>query len=180
MSKSEEESRGSLSLSEKRFIEICVDAANEYNKQEKSAENKIQWDISGLQECYQRAAVTSELFKMEDGINYYREAGQYCYWIRKLKPFFLSGHNSPLINEYISFFTAAQVIYLAQMKIFNEMEEKGRDFEKCSDEAKANYERVYRLENKVANSLRYYVHSSGSIPMLLEALFSISADPDFA
>jgi hypothetical protein len=171
----------SLSLSEEHFIEVCLDAAKEYNSAVIGNDNKIQWELGGIQECYRRSMVTAELFKMEHGINYYREAGQYCYWIRKLKPFFLPGHSSPLVNEFISFWTAAQIIHIAQDEIHSQLFEKDQSAAQvCEDEAEANYDRVLRLEEKVANSLRYYVHSSGSIPILFEALFSISADAEFA
>lgn len=171
----------SVSLLKEQFLEVCLDVANEYNEAVADSDQRLQWEIGALEECYKRAEVTADLFKMENGINYYREAGQYCYWIRKLKPFFMPGNSSPLVNEYISFWVATEVINFSQDKVHADLTAINPSAAIiCRQEAEQNYERVLRLERKIANSLRYYVHSSGSIPILLESLFTITADADFA
>ena len=153
----------------------------------------VQPVIEVLEQCYERASVTAGMFNQPKGINYYKEAAQFCYWLRKLKPFMIVRVNErdagaelsereTNVNEYVAYFFASHLIGSAHRVTIGQMLEKGQ-IERARSNQKArqyNMMRGLEMESRVASSLRYFVYSSGSLPMLLEAMYWLPLDEEFA
>lgn len=181
-----------LTLTEDRFITLCSAIASAVEKSAGSLfgieQLTVVTDINTLEQCYIRSEVTAGLFNSEGGINYYREAGQYCYWIRKLKPF-TGLHDSEdsvsignRLSEYIAYFVAAEVIRMSHEWALEALKSADRiEFHNENVELnELNNSASERLEPRIIGSLRYHVHSSGSLPALLESVYRLPLDEEFA
>lgn len=177
-----------LTLDERSFIDATIRIVSMVSDDisEDNSKPNLGYNIAVLEQCYLRAQATTAIFQCDDGINYYREAGLYCYWLRKLKPFFVRREAvlkvaRSNINEIIAYYVAVSVIEIAHKDAFNKLEQ--RSDEKLSENKECllkNYKKAHRLEDRIINSLRYHVYSAGSIPTMLEASFGLPLDDEFA
>lgn len=143
-----------------------------------------------LTECYYRALNTAHIFSLPGGLNYFKEAGLLCYWLRKLKPFrilldesmdteTLSQLSTFPINECISLYVSIDIIRFSH-HVALESIENAAEKEINLDAINSNFARLRKMEREVVLSLRYFVFSGGSIPLILEALLRIPLDDQFA
>ncbi len=189
--------RPTLSMDKEQFITSVADVINEILNSEVGLRAnypnaKIESQKLVLGECYRGAQSVADVFSTNGGLNYYRESGLYCYWLRKLKPFNLKDIPSnnltgteSLINEFIAYYYAMSMIATAQAQAFDEIRDKKLEINENNIDAflannerlmNANYKKNEMMELRIINSFRYHPYSFGSIPMLLEAMFSLPLD----
>lgn len=172
-------------LSLDAFEELCETRAKQLS--EAISENEVEKvDIKTrrpvLNQCFVRAETASQLFMMDGGLNYFKEAGLHCYWIRKLKPFHLERKEERFqilpINEILSLYVGVDVVLAGQDEALKQVssDENGLNVK----ESTRNQIRLRNMEQNLVSSLRYFVFSPGSMPLLFEALLRIPLDDRFA
>jgi hypothetical protein len=117
-------------------------------------------ELSILDECFVRVEETREkYFESSQGsynINTFKMAGIICFWIRKLKPFYVTNNAADhrYINEYIAFLTGYTFVY-------NDVPlEKRRFLPKITP----------HYFHDLINSFRYHSHSPHSTAFIFESL----------
>ena len=132
---------------------------------------KIDVDSVNATECYARAVITRELYQLKK-LNHFKSAGNFCYWIRKLKPFSITDLEdskkirTSILNEYLAVLIALNMIQADQEEIINRKHGHLKDV--ALDEIDKINLRVHTCMKDLINSMRYHVHSSGSTVTLFE------------
>ncbi|MEO0680806.1 MAG: hypothetical protein AAF192_10355 [Pseudomonadota bacterium] len=153
-------------------------------------EAKIDISLSILSEVHVRASGAHQIFPLPNGLNYYKEAGVVCYWITKLKPFriIVPEECNSILEDKLNRFPINECIALhVATKLIRDCHEHALNLLHSASEVKentavmiANHEKLKKMDKDIVNSLRYFIFSSGSMPLILEAILRVPLDDDAA
>lgn len=172
-----------LSLKWEKLQEASLICANEVAE---ALEHDVEICLPTLSESYARSSNAAKVFSLPNGLNYFKESGVICYWLTKLKPFSISYdeiksgdfedslRKFPL-NECISLRIATKLVKWSQSAALR-LEDDSRVRADNILVQDANFEKLRKMDKDLVNSLRYFIFSSGSMPLILEAIFRLPID----
>lgn len=175
-------------FSEEKFVDICLNISRRMEKLRFSSDkmDRILCSDYILRSCYNSTSISINESLDHFRTGSYREAGLYCYWIIKRKPFSLSNINSKnssniQLNELLGYYIAVTTVDYSQSRALDQIKgesglKKAQEIQNLRDK---NYDRSIGIEGRIIQNLRDHDFSASSISVLLEAQFGIPLEENF-